>query len=155
MTEKDPLTELWQLKTGLYALIQQLNEGVDHLDDLTSRTIARALGELLQETVSLSDKISPEELQKFARETLIGTDEMKEELIARWEDELQPIMQRARDRAEQLGHKLADFTPLSVNGEQWGAICMKCLDWVIVTPQTTRGAALLTECRGWIATWKG
>lgn len=151
--EKDSATELWQLKTGLYALLQQLSAGVNHLDPLTCKTIARALGELLQETVSLADSITPDELEKFARQTLVSTDQLKEELIAHWQEELEPLMMRARGRAEQLGHKMADFTPLAVNGEEWGAICIKCLDWVIVTPQAARGA-LLTECRGWIANWK-
>ncbi|MCA9932816.1 MAG: hypothetical protein H6662_00355 [Ardenticatenaceae bacterium] len=153
VNEKESRKELWQLKTGLYALIRQLNEGVEHLDDLTSKTIARALGELLQENVSLPDNVTPEELEQFFRETLISTGQMKEELVAHWQEELQPLMQRARERAEQLGHKLADFSPLSVNGEEWGAICIKCLEWVIVTPHSARGA-LLRDCRGWMVSWK-
>lgn len=150
---KDSAIELWQLKTELHALLQLLYEGVDHLDDLTCKTIARALGELLQETISLPDNMAPDAIEAFARDTLIGTDQLKEELIARWQEELQPLMGRARHRAEQLGHRLADFTPLAVNGEEWGAICLKCLDWVMITPHSTRGA-LLTECRSWVANWK-
>ncbi len=151
--KKDSDVELWQLKTALHALLQQLNAGVDHLDNLTSKTIARALGEIMQEMVSLPDNSSPAEIEGFVHEVLVGTDEMQETLAAKWYDELQPLMQRANERAAQLDHQLAEFTCLSVDGEKWGAICVKCLDWVVVSPQETRGA-LLRRCRGWIASWK-
>ena len=53
---KETAVELWQLKTGLLALSSQLREGVDHLDDMTCKTIARALEEIMQETVSLPNR---------------------------------------------------------------------------------------------------
>ncbi len=151
--KKDGSIELWQLKSGLHALLQQLNSGVDHLDDLTAKTIARALGELLQETLSLPDNASPSDIQQLVQEILVGTDTMKEALAEKWRDELQPLMWRAQERASQLDHQLAEFTCLSVNGEKWGAICVKCLEWIIVSPEETRGA-LLNHCRGWLVSWK-
>ncbi|GMQ78282.1 MAG: hypothetical protein BMS9Abin02_0783 [Anaerolineae bacterium] len=150
---KDPLIELWQLKMGLIGMIEYLNGGPDHLDKLTGKTVARALGELMQEVVSLSDKTPREEIEVFAREILAGTDEMKEQMAAKWYDELQPNMERANQRALNLGHDLAEFSCLSVDGQEWGSICIKCLEWVIVTPKRTRGA-LLRKCRGWLVSWK-
>jgi hypothetical protein len=153
MTQKDPITELWQLKMGLMGIISQLNEGVDHLDKLTGKTIARALAELMQEVVSFPTRTPRDEIEAFARDVLAGTDQMKQELAARWYDELLPLMGRARERALSLEHDLAEFTCLSVDGQQWGAICIKCLEWVVVSPEQTRGA-LLNECTGWKVSWK-
>ena len=139
---KDPLIELWQLKMGLIGVIGYLNEGPDHLDKLTGKTVARALGELMQEVVSLSDRTSNEDIALFARDILAGTDEMKEQMATKWYDELQSPMERAFERALSLDHDLAEFSCLSVDGQEWGAICIKCLEWVIVTPEKT----LKEEC---------
>jgi len=146
-------TELWQLKIGLMGIIGQLNDGVDHLDRLTGRTIARALAELMQEVVSFPMRTTQEEIDAFARDVLAGTEEMKQELANRWFDELQPLMERARERASSLEHDLAEFTCLSVDGQQWGAICIRCLQWVVVSPDETRGA-LMSKCKGWMVSWK-
>ena len=51
--KKSDQVELHQLKVGLEAMMVHLNDGLDHLDDLTCATIGRALGELLQETANL------------------------------------------------------------------------------------------------------
>ncbi len=149
---KDPLIELWQLKMGLIGVIGYLNEGPDHLDTLTGKTVARALAELMQEVISLSDRTPQGEIELFAREILAGTDEMKEQMVLRWHDELQPTMERAYERADSLGHDLAKFSCLSVDGQEWGAICIKCLEWVIVTPEHTHGA-ILSKCKGWMVSW--
>ncbi len=151
--QKAAKTELWQLKIGLIGIIGQLNDGVDHLDTLTGRTIARALAELMQEVVSFPMRTTQEEIDRFARDVLAGTEEMKQELANRWYDELQPLMERARERAESLEHDLAEFTCLSVDGQEWGAICIRCLKWVVVSPNETRGA-LLSKCKGWMVSWK-
>jgi hypothetical protein len=153
MTLKDAKTELWQLKMGLVSIIAQLNKGVDHLDGLTGKTVARALAELMQETVSFPNRTSQEEIEAFAAELLSGTGEMQQELAAKWFEELRPLMERASQRALSLEHDLAEFSCLSVDGQQWGAICIKCLEWVIVSPDGSRGA-LLDKCRGWLVSWK-
>ncbi|MCA9957918.1 MAG: hypothetical protein KC443_02725 [Anaerolineales bacterium] len=150
---KETAVELWQLKTGLLALSSQLREGVDHLDDMTCKTIARALEEIMQETVSLPNRSSAEEIAAFVTTVLVGTEEMRQTLAARWFEELQEPMQRARERADELDHELDEFTCLSVDGQEWGAICVKCLEWIIVTPGQVRGAILHT-CRGWSVSWK-
>jgi hypothetical protein len=153
MKRKEAKTELWQLKIGLIGVIGQLNEGVDHLDTLTCRTIGRALGELMQETISLPKSTPQEEIETWARDMLSGTDEMQQELADKWEDELQPLMERAHERALSLDHQLAEFTCLSVDGQEWGAICIKCLEWIFVRPEQTSGA-LLSKCTGWMVSWK-
>jgi hypothetical protein len=150
---KDPLLELWQLKMGLLGMIGYLNEGPDHLDTLTSKTVARALAELMQEVVSLPEKTKRDQIEAFSQEILAGTDEMKEQMAAKWFDELRPVMERAYERAESLEHELAEFSCLSVDGQEWGAICIKCLEWVTVSPKQTAGA-LLHTCKGWYASWK-
>ena len=149
---KDPLLELWQLKMGLIGIIGYLNEGPDHLDKLTGKTVARALGELMQEVVSLPDRTPREKIELHAREILAGTDEMKEQMATKWYDELQSPMERAYERALSLDHDLAEFSCLSVDGQEWGAICIKCLEWVIVTPGGTHGA-VLRKCKGWMVSW--
>jgi len=72
---------------------------------------------------------------------------MQQALEARWYEKLQPLMERVRERAESLDHDLADFTCLSVDGEEWGAICMNCMQWVYVRPDEAEGK-LLTQCVG-------
>ncbi len=151
--KKDPTTELWQLKTGLMGIIGQLNDGVEHLDTLSSKTISRALAELMQEVVSMPKSISQEKIAQFARDVLAGTDEMQQDLAAKWYDELTPLMERADQRAASLGHQLGGFTCLSVDGQEWGAVCIKCTQWVVVSPKETRGV-LLDKCTGWMISWK-
>ncbi|MCB8942774.1 MAG: hypothetical protein H6658_03245 [Ardenticatenaceae bacterium] len=146
--QKDAKIELWQLKVALFTLLGQLNSEVKHLDELTCKTIARVLGEIMQETVSLANNTTQEDIVAWIGDILVDTDEMKEELARKWYEELQPVMQRAEERAEELEHSLGDFTCLSVNGEQWGAICLICLEWVIIEPGETRGNPLLRKCRG-------
>lgn len=148
---KDAATELWQLKMGLTELIDQLFAGPDHLSTLTCRVIARALDELLQETESLPQSTTRLEIEQFIRATLAGTSELQVELAAKWYDDLQPLMLRSHQRAEQLNHDLADFTCLSADGQQWGAVCIKCLEWVFVRPKQA-GGALFAECSGWLTT---
>lgn len=148
---KDAATELWQLRTGLSKLIDQLSASPDHLSTLTCRVIARALDELLQETESLPKTISRTEIERFTEAVLTGTGELQVELAAKWYDDLQPLMLRSQQRAEQLNHDLADFTCLSADGQKWGAVCIKCLEWVLVQPKQA-GGALFTECNGWIIT---
>lgn len=148
---KDAATELWQLKMGLTGLIDQLFVGPDHLSTLTCRVIARALDELLQETESFPKSTPRSEIEQFTRAVLAGTSELQVELAAKWYDDLQPLMLRSQQRAEQLNHDLADFTCLSADGQKWGAVCIKCLEWVLVQPQQA-GGALFTECIGWITT---
>ena len=146
---KEAKTELWQLKMALISLIGHLRHGVDHLDTLTCRTIARALAEIVQEVESFPKETSLEKIATFSGEVLVGTGEMQQTLETRWQDELQPLMERARNRAEALDHDLAEFTCLSVDGQEWGAICMKCLRWVTVRPDQS-GGALLERCTGWV-----
>ena len=150
---KSDRRELWQLKTGLASLTLTLQEGVDHLDTLTGKSIARVLGELIQETVNLPEEATAEEIAALVQEIVLGTGELQEELAERWAQELAPDMARAEARAASLGHELAGFTCLAVDGQKWGAICIKCLAWVFVTPAGASGA-LLSECRGWQAGWK-
>ncbi len=146
---KDTLTELWQLKAGITAMIDQLNEGSDHLDILTCRVLARALDEFLQETISLPQRTTSQEIEQFAKEILTGTEEIQNQLADKWYDDLQPIMHRSQQRAEALDHDLGDFTCISVDGQKWGAICIKCLEWVVVQPNQASGA-LLNSCNGWL-----
>ena len=148
---KDAATELWQLKMGLTELIDQLFACPDHLSTLTCRVIARALDELLQETESLPQSTTRLEIEQFTRATLAGTSELQAELAAKWYDDLQSLMLRSQQRAEQLNHDLADFTCLSADGQQWGAVCIKCLEWVFVRPKQA-GGALFAECSGWLTT---
>ena len=148
---KDAATELWQLKMGLTELIDQLFASPDHLSTLTCRVIARALDELLQETESLPQSTTRLEIEQFTRATLAGTSELQVELAAKWYDDLQSLMLRSHQRAEQLNHDLADFTCLSADGQQWGAVCIKCLEWVFVRPKQA-GGALFAECSGWLTT---
>lgn len=148
MIKSDRL-ELWQLKMGLLAVIAQLNEGPDHIDKLTSRTIARVLGELMQETTNLPRRASVDEIEAMVADILVGTGEMQQQLAERWRDELAVMINRVTERTTRLQHDLAEFTCLSVDGQRWGAVCMKCLDWVYVEPDGSSGAVLY-ECRGWI-----
>lgn len=150
---KSDRRELWQLKTGLASLILTLQAGVDHLDTLTAKNIARVLGELIQETVNLPEQATAEEIATLVQDILLGTGELQEELAEKWAQELAPAMVRAEARAASLGHELAGFTCVAVDGQRWGAICMKCLAWVFVTPAGASGA-LLSECRGWQVSWK-
>lgn len=150
---KSAKTELWQLQTSLQALIKVLEGEPSHLDERTCRILSRSLAEILQEVESLPPKISEEKIETFAHDVLVGTEDLQEELAAHWYEELRPKMDRAVERAETLGHELDDFACLSVNGEEWGAVCVKCLRWVYVSPENV-GGALLDECRGWYASWK-
>ena len=145
---KDEATELWQLKTGLTGLIDQLSASPDHLSTLTCRVIARALDELLQETESLPQSITRSEIEHFTKAMLAGTSEVQVELAAKWYDELQPLMFRTQERAEQLDHDLAGFTCLSTDGQKWGSVCIKCSRWVFVQPKQASGA-LFANCIGW------
>jgi hypothetical protein len=145
---KEAKMELWQLKVALFTLMGQLNGQVKHLDELTCKTVARVLGEIMQETVSLPDHTTQEEIEGWIAEILVGTEEMKEELAQKWYEELLPLMQRAEERADELEHHMGDFTCLAVNGAQWGAICLNCLEWIIIEPGETRGNPLLKRCRG-------
>lgn len=151
---KEADVELWQLKTGLMALSHSLRTGVDHLDDMTCKTIARALEEIIQETGSLPRRTEAADIEAFVAAVLVGTEEMQQVLAARWFEELQGPMQRARERANDLEHELDEFSCLSVDGQEWGAVCVKCLEWIIVTPEQVRGAIMHT-CRGWSVSWKG
>lgn len=146
--KKDPEKELWQLHITLISLIGHLQEPPDHLDKLTAKTVARALAEIVQEVESFPADVSRDDLAKFAREVLVGTNEMQQALEARWYEKLQPLMERVRERAESLDHDLAEFTCLSVDGEEWGAICMNCMQWIYVRPDEAEGK-LLTKCVGW------
>ena len=145
---KEAKVELWQLKVALFTLMGQLTGEVKHLDELTCKTIARVLGEIMQEIVSLPNRTTQEEIEAWLDDILVDTDEMKEELAKKWHEELMPLMARAQERADELEHHLGDFTCLSVNGEQWGAICLNCLEWIIIEPDETRGNPLLNKCRG-------
>jgi len=150
MAKKEAQTELFQLKTAVAYLAAHLDNGVDHLDDLTGKIVARALREIMQEVVSMPRSASEEEIARFAEEVLAGTEEMQQVLAARWQEELQPLMERARQRAAELDHDLGEFTPLTVNGQVWGAICLKCLRWATAVPHQIGGSLLLTRCTGWI-----
>lgn len=151
--QKDPLVELQQLKTGITSLISYLKNGVDHLDLETCLVLARALDELMQETVNMPKSTTAEDIDTFAKEVFVGTDEVHKALAAKWYDDLQPLIERTQIRAEQLDHQLADFSCLSVDGQTWGAICIKCTRWVIIQPDQATGA-LINRCTGWIgATW--
>ena len=145
---KEAKVELWQLKVALFSLMGQLTREVKHLDELTCKTIARVLGEIMQETVSLANSTTQEQIEGWIGDILVGTDELKEELAQKWYEELLPLMERAEERADELEHNMGDFTCLSVNGEQWGAICLICLEWIIIEPGQTRGNPLLKKCRG-------
>ncbi|HSM58052.1 MAG TPA: hypothetical protein VK879_17990 [Candidatus Sulfomarinibacteraceae bacterium] len=146
--KKEPAAELWQLQIAIISLIGHLQDGPDHLDDLTAKTVARALAEIVQEAESFPKEMSRQEIAQFTLEVLVGTEDMQQALEARWRDELTPVMERARERAENLGHNLAEFTCLSVDGEEWGAVCMRCMQWVYVRPEETAGV-LLSRCVGW------
>jgi hypothetical protein len=143
-----PENELKQLKTGLVSLVALLQAGVDHLDTLTARTIARTLAELMQEFSVLAPTATEGEIAQLVSDVLVGTTEMQAEMMAKWHDELRPLMERSRERAEALDHDLADFTCLSVDGQQWGAICVRCMEWVFVQPGQAAGM-LLRSCPGW------
>lgn len=149
---KDATTELSQLKTGIGGIIAHLNQGMPHLDTLTCRVVARALDEMLQEIENLPRSTPAEEIEQFTKDILAGTEETQNELASRWQDELQPLMWRTRQRAEALEHELAEFTCLSTDGQKWGAICIKCLEWVIIQPHQA-GGALLRACNGWLVSW--
>ncbi|MFW6183007.1 MAG: hypothetical protein ACOC8X_04355 [Chloroflexota bacterium] len=101
--KKEPAAELWQLQIALISLIGHLQDGPDHLDDLTAKTVARALAEIVQEAESFPKEISRDDIAQFTREVLVGTEEMQQALEARWRDELEPVMERARERAEAKG----------------------------------------------------
>lgn len=150
MAKKEAQTELFQLKTALLYLAAHLEDGVDHLDDLTGKILARALKEIMQEVVSMPRSTTEEEIGQFAQDVLAGTEEMQQALALRWQEELQPLMARARLRAAELDHELGEFTPLTVNGQVWGAICLKCLRWVTAVPQQLSGAVILHKCTGWV-----
>ena len=145
---KEAKVELWQLKVALFSLMGQLTGEINYLDELTCKTIARVLGEILQETVSLPKRTTQEEIEGWIDDVLVDTDEMKEGLARKWYEELLPVMERAEERAEELEHNMGDFTCLSVNGEQWGAICLNCLQWIIIAPGATQGNPLLKQCPG-------
>ena len=145
---KEAKVELWQLKVALFTLMGQLTDEIKHLDELTCKTIARVIGEILQETVSMSNRTTQEEIEEWIGDVLVDTDEMKETLARKWYEELLPVMQRVEVRAGELEHNMGDFTCLSVNGQQWGAICLNCLEWIIIEPGETRGNSLLKKCRG-------
>lgn len=141
--------KLRHLKTALTALTQQLNKGVDHLDTLTGRTIARTLEELVQEVNTLPKTTSSAEIAKLVQETLVGTAELQQQLEMKWRQELESLMARARERARLMDHELAEFTCLSVNGQEWGALCIRCRQWVFVKPHRSSGRPLTQACKGW------
>lgn len=150
MAKKEAQTELFQLKTALVYLAAHLDEGVDHLDDLTGKILARALTEIMQEVVSMPRSTTEEEIGQFAQDVLASTEALQAELALRWQEELRPLMERARLRAAELDHELGEFAPLTVNGQVWGAICLKCLRWVTAVPHQVSGAVMLTKCTGWV-----
>lgn len=139
--------ELWNLKIALLALSARLRDGVEGLDKLTSRVIARALEEMVQETAQIPAGADIEELEEWAADLLVSTQDMQVELARKWEEEMQPNMDFARERAASLGHELADFTCLSADGQTWGAICINCYQWLTISPQGI-SANLLKECPG-------
>jgi len=146
-------TELWQLQTSLQALVQALEQEPSHLDGRTCQILARALGEIMQEVSVLPPKAAEEKIVTFAQEVLVGTEAMQQELAAYWFEELQPEMSRATERALNLEHELDEFACLTVDGQVWGAVCVKCLRWVYVRPNEISGA-VLAACTGWYASWK-
>ncbi|MBK7179903.1 MAG: hypothetical protein IPH82_22440 [Chloroflexi bacterium] len=150
MAQKDAQTELWQLKTAVTYLAAHLNQGVIHLDDMSGKIIARALTEIVQEVVSMPRTTTEEDLDQFTADVLSGTETMQQELAGRWQEDLQPLMDRTQQRAAELDHNLGEFTPLSVNGQRWGAICLKCLRWVTISPNQAGGQAILNRCTGWL-----
>ncbi len=150
---KTAQTELWQLQTSLHALSEMLAQEPAHLDGRTCRIVARALGEILQEVSSMPPRATAERIESFAQEVLAGTEEMQEELAVYWYEELKPQIGRAEERALSLEHELDEFVCLSVDGQSWGAVCVKCLRWVYVRPGVVSGA-VLAQCTGWYASWK-
>ena len=150
---KTAKTELWQLQTSLQALIQVLEQEPSHLDGRTCQILSRSLAEILQEVLTLPPKISEEKIETFAQDVLVGTEELQQELADYWYEELRAKMTRAAERAEKLDHELDEFACLSLDGEEWGAVCVKCLRWVYVRPQDV-GGAVLDKCTGWYASWK-
>lgn len=151
--KKTTKTELWQLQTSLQALVRVLAQEPSHLDGRTCQILSRSLAELLQEVESLSPKTPEEKIETFAQEVLVGTEDLQKELAAHWGEELRPKMKRALERAAELDHELDEFACLSLNGEEWGAVCVKCLCWVYVRPERV-GGAVLEKCTGWYASWK-
>ena len=151
--KKTAKTELWQLQTSLQALIRVLEQEPAHLDDRTCRILSRSLGEILQEVETFPPKYPEDKIETFAQDVLVGTEDMQQELSDYWYAELRPKMDRAMERALDLNHELDEFSCLSVNGEEWGAVCIKCLRWVYVGPENV-GGAVLNECTGWYASWK-
>lgn len=151
--KKSAKTELWQLQTSLQALVRVLAQEPSHLDGRTCQILARSLAEILQEIESLPPQTLEETIEGFAQDVLVGTHELQQELAAYWYDELREKMERAAERSSALGHELDEFACLSINGEEWGAVCVKCLRWVYVRPQDISGA-ILNKCTGWYASWK-
>ena len=147
--KKDARVELWQIKMSLMSLIIELNDGQDHLDALTARTIARSLAEILQEVVSMPKRMSVDEIDEFVHEALTGTGDMQQALANKWFEELEPLRMRTEERADYLGHNLGEFTCLSVDGRLWGAVCIQCTQWIYVSPEGATGA-LLNNCQGWL-----
>lgn len=151
--KKTAKTELWQLQTSLQALVRVLGQEPAHLDGRTCQILSRSLAELLQEVASFPPKTSEEKIETFAQDVLVGTEDLQKELADHWGEELRPKMDRAIERAEELDHELDEFACLSLNGEEWGAVCVKCLRWVYVRPESV-GGAVLNKCTGWYASWK-
>ncbi len=151
--KKTAKTELWQLQTSLQALVRVLAQEPSHLDGRTCQILSRSLAELLQEVETFPPKLSQEKIETFAEEVLVSTEDLQKELAAYWYEELRPKMDRATERAEALAHELDEFACLSINGEEWGAVCVQCLRWVYVSPVQVSGA-ILDKCTGWYASWK-
>mgnify|MGYP006909079996 CR=1 FL=1 len=151
--KKTAKTELWQLQTSLQALVRVLAQEPSHLDGRTCQILSRSLAELLQEVASFPPKTPEEKIETFAQEVLVGTEDLQTELAAYWGEELRPKMERAQERAAELDHELDEFACLSLNGEEWGAVCVKCLRWVYVRPERVAGA-VLEACTGWYVSWK-
>ncbi|MBE2224607.1 MAG: hypothetical protein IAF02_23915 [Anaerolineae bacterium] len=151
--KKTAKTELWQLQTSLQALVRVLEQEPSHLDGRTCQILARSLAEILQEVETFPPKISEEKIETFAKDVLVSTGDLQQELANHWFEELKPKMERAVERAAALEHELDEFACLSLNGEAWGAVCVKCLRWVYVGSDTVSGA-LLEKCTGWYASWK-
>lgn len=151
--KKTAKTELWQLQTSLQALVRVLEKEPSHLDGRTCQILSRSLAEILQEVETLPPKISEEKIETLAQDVLVGTEDLQQELANYWYEELRPKMDRTVERAAKLEHELDDFTCLSLNGKEWGAVCVKCLRWVYVQPENV-GGAVLDKCTGWYASWK-
>lgn len=151
--KKTAKTELWQLQTSLQSLVRVLAQEPSHLDGRTCQILSRSLAEILQEIETLPPKTPEEKISDFAQDVLAGTDELQQELADYWVEELREKMDRAVERATNLEHELDDFACLSINGEEWGAVCVKCLRWVYVSPENVWGA-ILDKCTGWYASWK-